>query len=106
MELTPHDSTVHEDKKRLPVPVNPVGGYSTGRVLAVVGPVCRFDETGKLRQIVIHPAKHLTDNDLNIGLPGLETGEGAREVIEYLAELSAPFGTSIRFADGVGIIDL
>ena len=106
MELTPHDSTVHEDKKRLPVPVNPVGGYSTGRVLAVVVPVCRFDETGTLRQIVIHPAKHLKDNDLNIGLPGLETGEGAREVIEYLAELSAPFGTSIRFADGVGIIDL
>ena len=103
-ELTPESSRVHVDKKKIPVPSNPAGGYSTGKVLAVVVPVCRFDDQGRLEQITIHPAVHLKDDAVNSGLPGLQTGEDARRVIDYLGELSAPFGTRIEFADGVGVI--
>ena len=35
--------------------------------------------------------------------PGLASGK-AREIIDYLGELSAPFGTRIDFVDGVGLI--
>jgi poly-gamma-glutamate capsule biosynthesis protein CapA/YwtB (metallophosphatase superfamily) len=103
-ELTPESSRVHVDKKKIPVPTNPAGGYSTGKVLAVVVPVCRFDDQGRLEQITIHPAVHLKDDATNTGLPGLQTGEDARRIIDYLGELSAPFGTHIEFADGVGVI--
>jgi poly-gamma-glutamate synthesis protein (capsule biosynthesis protein) len=103
-ELTPHDSRSHGEKKKLPVPSNPVGGYSTGKVLGVLVPVCRFDEQGRLEQITIHPARHLQDSEVNSGLPGLQTGEEARKIIDWLAELSAPYGTKIEFVDGVGVI--
>ena len=105
-ELTPASSRVHADKAKVPIPTNPAGGYSTGKVLAVVVPVCRFDDQGRLEQITIHPAVHLKDNKLNAGLPGLQTGPEARKIIDYLSELSAPFGTRIEFEDGVGVIRL
>ncbi len=103
-EITTIDSPAHRDHAKLPVATYPPGGYNTGRVLAVVVPVCRFDEDGTLREIVIHPAKHIKTTKLLWGLPGMVTGEEAKEVIEYLGELSAPFGTEIAFEDGKGII--
>ena len=60
----------------------------------------------RLEQITIYPAVHLKDNKLNAGLPGLQTGAEARKIIDYLGELSAPFGTRIEFEDGVGVIRL
>jgi poly-gamma-glutamate capsule biosynthesis protein CapA/YwtB (metallophosphatase superfamily) len=105
-ELTPETSRIHEDKKKLPPVSNPAGGYSSGKVVAIIVPVCRFDDAGKLVEIRIHPAKHLKDNAVNTGLPGLQTGTEAREIIDYLGELSEPFGTRIAFEDGVGVIRL
>lgn len=103
-ELTPAASRSHTDKKKLPISSNPAGGYSIGKVLAVVVPVCSFDDEGRLVQITVHPAVHLKDDETNNGLPGLQSGDKAREIIDYLGELSAPFGTRIEFADGVGIV--
>jgi len=103
-EITTADSAAHTDLQKLPVASNPPGGYNTGKVLAVLVPVCCFDDEGRLKEIRIHPAKHLRGSHVVNGLPGLVTGEEAREVISYLAELSAPFGTEIAFDNGVGII--
>ena len=105
-EFTPAASRCYTDIQKLPVASNPPGGYSSGKVLAVVVPVCRFGDDGQLQEITIHPATHLKDGPANNGLPGMQSGEDARKIIEYLAELSAPFGTHIEFVDGVGIIRL
>ncbi len=105
-EFTTADSLVHENLSKLPIPTHPVGGYNTGKVLAVIVPVCRFDENGKLLEMRIYPAVHLKDNNLVRGLPGLQTGEDAKRIIDYLAELSEPFGTKIEFEDGVGVVRL
>lgn len=103
-EFTPHASRYHSQQQKLPPASNPAGGYSTGKVLAVLVPVCQFDDDGRLVQITVHPAQHLKDNQVNKGLPGMQAGEDARRTIEYLAELSAPFGTRVDFVNGVGVI--
>jgi poly-gamma-glutamate capsule biosynthesis protein CapA/YwtB (metallophosphatase superfamily) len=103
-EITTIDSIAHQDHAKLPVASNPPGGYNTGRVLAVIVPVCSFDDDGNLVQIEIHPATHIKGSRLLTGLPGMEHGARAKEIIDYLAEISAPFGTKIEFVDGKGII--
>lgn len=103
-EITTIDSPAHRDHAKLPVSTNPAGGYNTGRILAVIVPVCRFDEDGTLREIVIHPAQHIKETRLLYGLPGMATGADAEAIIGYLAELSAPFGTEIAIENGKGII--
>jgi poly-gamma-glutamate synthesis protein (capsule biosynthesis protein) len=103
-EFTTAQSRLHKDRKKVPIPTNPEGGYSTGKVLGVTVPVCRFDDKGTLQSVTIHPARHLKDNQVNSGLPGLETGDKAREIIDWLGELSAPYGTKIAFDNGVGVI--
>lgn len=103
-EITTFDSPAHRDHAKLPVATNPVGGYNTGRILAVIVPVCRFDEDGTLREIIIHPATHIKDSRLLWGLPGMASGTEAEAIIGYLAELSAPFGTEITFENGKGVI--
>jgi poly-gamma-glutamate synthesis protein (capsule biosynthesis protein) len=40
------------------------------------------------------------------GLPALARGEKAREILEKIAELSRPYGTTIEIADGVGHVSL
>jgi poly-gamma-glutamate capsule biosynthesis protein CapA/YwtB (metallophosphatase superfamily) len=103
-EITTIDSPAHRDHAKTPVATNPVGGYNTGRILAVVVPVCRFDDDGTLREIVIHPATHIKDSRLLWGLPGMAAGDEAEAIVGYLGELSAPFGTEIAFENGKGII--
>jgi poly-gamma-glutamate synthesis protein (capsule biosynthesis protein) len=100
------DSVGVRDQRQLPPAFNPPGGYNTGRVLAVLVPVCRFDEKGVLQQVTLYPAKHLKGSDAVNGLPGLVQGEDAREIIEYVNEISADFGTTIRYANGVGVVEL
>jgi poly-gamma-glutamate synthesis protein (capsule biosynthesis protein) len=68
--------------------------------------VSRFD-AGRLKSIELHPV------DLGHGLPRPQIGtprlakpELARKIIERVARLSKPFGVTVRFANGVGVIDL
>lgn len=98
------DAEGYTDLQRLPIATNPPGGYNTGKVVAVMVPVCSFNDAGDLVEIKLHPARHIKDSAVLYGLPGLETGEQAREIIEYVAELSAPYGTKVEFVDGVGVI--
>jgi poly-gamma-glutamate synthesis protein (capsule biosynthesis protein) len=98
------DAEGYTDLDRLPSATNPPGGYNTGKVLAVMVPVCTFDEAGVLTEIRLYPARHIKDSEALFGLPGLETGEQAREIIDYIGELSAVFGTKVEFADGIGIV--
>jgi poly-gamma-glutamate capsule biosynthesis protein CapA/YwtB (metallophosphatase superfamily) len=64
-------------------------------------------EAGRMKSIVLHPI------ELGHGLPRSQKGTPrladravAQKIIERLARLSKPFGTNIRFVDGVGVIEL
>lgn len=103
-EITTIESPLHENLGKLPVSTNPPGGYNTGRVLGVLIPVCTFDDDGTLKQIRIHPGAHLKDSPAVMGLPGRETGAGAKAILEYVAELSAPYGTNIELDGDTGLI--
>ena len=61
-------------------------------------------EDGKVTGVKLYPV------DLGMGKPASQIGwprlERGNETLEYLAELSAAYGTKIRVEDGVGYIDL
>jgi poly-gamma-glutamate synthesis protein (capsule biosynthesis protein) len=61
-------------------------------------------ENGKVTGITLYPV------DLGMGMPSSQIGwprmEKGNETLEYLAELSAAYGTAIRIENGVGYIDL
>lgn len=103
-EITPIDSPLHDGFAKLPISTNPPGGYNTGRVLGVLVPVCTFDDDGTLQQIRIHPGAHLKDSPEVMGLPGRQRGADARAILEYVAELSAPYGTRIEIDGDTGLI--
>lgn len=90
----------------LPEAVNPPGGYLTARVVGIVIPVCVFGEGLELKEIKLYPATHLKKPKTNKGFPGLESGQMARDLIAFVGELSAPFGTKVEFEDGIGLIKI
>ncbi len=68
--------------------------------------VARFEKNA-LKALELHPI------DLGYGLPRAQKGtprnaspELAKKIIERVARLSTPFGTAVRFANGIGIIDV
>ena len=64
-------------------------------------------ETGVLREIRLLPVTLGYDTPRSRrGRPMLAGLELGRKIIDDLARLSAPFGTSIRFEDGVGVITM
>ncbi|MBI2304951.1 MAG: CapA family protein [Chloroflexi bacterium] len=103
-EATPADA--FDAREELPPPSSPAGGYITARVPASIVGVCSFAEPGRLTQLKIHPVVWAVKPRSQGGLPRLADPETARKAIEYLNELSAPFGTTIEFKDGVGLVKM
>jgi poly-gamma-glutamate synthesis protein (capsule biosynthesis protein) len=72
------------------------------RVWETVVPACVFDD-GDLRHIRLYPANLGFGQKLaRRGTPRLVDGEQAEQTLNYFAELSKPFGTSIVVEDGIG----
>lgn len=68
--------------------------------------VSHYDE-GALKQIRLHPVDLKFDGPfVDIGTPHLATGELAQRVLETIREASEPFGTEVRIAGDVGIIEI
>jgi poly-gamma-glutamate capsule biosynthesis protein CapA/YwtB (metallophosphatase superfamily) len=93
-------------RKALPMALSPAGGYHTAKVLGSVIALCSFGEGGGLNGIKIYPVVMTGKPASQSGRPMLANAEMGRKIIEYLAELSAPFGTKIEFEDGVGVVRL
>lgn len=68
--------------------------------------VSRFDQSGELITIELHPIELHWDGprDADRGIPRLAGPEGGSRVLEELRELSRPYGTEIRILDGIGVI--
>jgi len=95
-----------EARKKLPPPLNPPGGYHSGKVQGSVVAICVFGGGGTLTQLQLHPVALTGKPVSQSGRPMLADAEMGRKIIDYLAELSAPFGTKIEFLRGMGMVKL
>jgi len=103
-------------REALPKPWNPPGGYGSAKVVGSIVGVCSFGEAGELSGLKAYPftlggaigresSGHHGPRSQS-GIPRLADTGMAKKIIEYLAELSAPFGTKIESKDGLGQIKL
>lgn len=88
----------------LPRPLNPPGGHFAVKVFGSIIPVSTFNDAGELTEIVLYPVTMEHRPRSTGGIPKLAEGELGKQIIEYLGELSAPFGTTIEYCDGKGLI--
>ena len=93
-------------RKALPAPLNPPGGYHTAKVLGSVVAVCRFGGGKELNEIKLYPVILTGKPASQSGRPMLADSEMSKKIVDYLAELSAPFETKIEFKDGAGVVKL
>jgi poly-gamma-glutamate synthesis protein (capsule biosynthesis protein) len=68
--------------------------------------VSRYDTTGNLREVRLHPIEmHWNDGrDADRGIPRLVYGEAAERILRELQRLSQPFGTNIDIEGSIGVI--
>jgi len=88
--------------------INPPGGYFSEPVLGAVIGVCSFGHGRELVELKLYPVdiSMAREPRAQSGLPMLADADAGKKIIEYLGELSAPFGTSIEYKDGVGLVKL
>ena len=99
----------------LPKPLNPVLGGVGGQRMLTGGPqtgpgcvvaVCDFSADRKLTGTKIYPFTHIREPRGQSGVPVQAEGSTAKKIIEYIASVSAPFGTKIDYKDGIGLLKL
>ena len=86
--------------------LSPPGGYFSAPVPGAIIGVCSFEEDGELTEVTIYPVTLLHEPRPQCGRPMLADEEMAPKIIEYLGDLSKPYGTEIAFKDGVGQVKL
>jgi len=68
---------------------------------------CRYDYDGGLAELLLHPVELGRGRGLTTsGIPRLAGAEQGRDIIERLAESSAPFGTRIEWTGAAGRVKL
>jgi poly-gamma-glutamate synthesis protein (capsule biosynthesis protein) len=86
--------------------LSPPEGYFSAPVLGAIIGVCSFGEGMELAELKLHPVTLVQEPRSQSGIPMLADAGMAEKIIEYLGELSAPFGTTIGYRDGVGQVKL
>ncbi len=104
LRATPADG--FDARKALPKPFNPPGGCYSARVLGSVVGLCSFNNERKITGFKVYPLTLVSEPHSQKGLPLQAEGKTAKDLIDYLAELSSPFGTKIDFKDGIGQIKI
>ncbi len=86
--------------------LSPAGGYFSAPVLGAVIGVCSFREGSELAELKLYPVTLVHEPRSQSGLPLLADADMAKKIIDYLSELSAPFGTKIEYKEGIGQVKL
>ena len=69
---------------------------------ACILPVCTFGEDGLLSELKVYPVSPLEGSVAQYGIPSLAGDDIGRKIIDHVAALSAEYGTSIDYSNGVG----
>lgn len=70
-------------------------------------PVCEVDAaTHRVLQVRLHPMQWSTARRATTGFPVVARGAQAHAVLTHVAELSAPYGTTIAIDGDTGVVDL
>ncbi|MBI4333338.1 MAG: CapA family protein [Chloroflexi bacterium] len=93
-----------EARKVQPPKLNPRRDPSPAKS-AVVG-ICSLGDEGALKDLRLYPIVLGHEPRSKKGLPMLAGAGMAGTIIKRVAELSAPFGTTIDFVDGAGVVRL
>jgi len=88
--------------------LNPAGGYFSEPVSGAVIGLCSFNTQKDLIECKLYPVdvNMAREPRAQAGLPMLAEAALGRKLIEYMAEISAPYGTTIEYKDGAGLIVL
>jgi hypothetical protein len=66
-------------------------------------PVCEVDAgTHRVTRVNLHPMRWSRASRATTGFPVRAAGPAAEAILDRVAELSAPYGTSVSAADGTG----
>jgi len=95
-----------DSRAALPKPLSPPGGYFSAPVNGSVVGVCLFKREGQLAGIKLYPFTRVSEPRSQVGLPRMADLETGKKIIDYLSQLSAPFGTKIEYRDGLGLVKL
>lgn len=69
-------------------------------------PMCRFVD-GEIAEITLHPLSLGPGQALpDRGIPRLASPDHGRKILEWMAELSKPYGTDIGIHQGVGVVKI
>lgn len=67
---------------------------------------CIFGEKRRLAEMKLYPVTMIREPRSQTGRPILADAEMAKKIINYMRELSSPYGTEIEFKDGIGLVML
>lgn len=84
--------------------INPRGGYQSLQIEGLVVPVCEFDTEFRFTRAELIPAEFL---DIRIGDSGIPTrvrGERANEILQFIEDRSAIYGTNLDIGEDRGTI--
>jgi poly-gamma-glutamate capsule biosynthesis protein CapA/YwtB (metallophosphatase superfamily) len=86
--------------------INPPGGYFSEPIKGAIIGVCSFNNEKQLIDLKLYPldVSMTREPRSQSGIPMLSEPKEGKRLIEYMEELSAPFGTRIEYKEGVGIV--
>ncbi|MBI2858376.1 MAG: CapA family protein [Chloroflexi bacterium] len=100
-EATP--SEAFEAHAGVPKPLQPPGAVGfNGAVVDVL----TFGEDGRLRELKVYPIEHWDKPRSLNGVPKLAEGETAKKILNYLARVSAPYGTKLDISGDTAAVRL
>lgn len=83
---------------------SPPGGFFVGPGSVMAR--CRFDETLRVSSVDLTPINWTSTPKSQTGIPVAASGDLAERVLEHVAELSAPYGTSVEVDGDTARIEL
>ena len=85
----------------------PAGDLANRHFWETIVPICQFNSDGSLEQVELHPCTlQRSASRPQRGTPVLAMGEKAESILQQVADLSRPFGTTITIENGTATIEL
>lgn len=106
LEATPAEGQMATESPRYRKPDHPRGGYGSGRATGGFLPICQIGSHGAVTSLELHPFEWSKGGPPRSGMPLLLDQTSGGPLLDYMTDLSAPFGTKMDLAGDYGVITL